>query len=203
MRMGVRKEDRPRPCMRFGAKEIPGLNKKGRDNMNIFYDEQGVAGRPEQAHLRNALEELRELARAIKNQLGRQGFLLDKYLLQLLTALNSTLAHDASDEGMQILGELTCLCNRLIRGEPADENHPLYQKVHIAGHSLPLQIVPIKASLYTLALMDEFLNCVVPAFAEDCKNAICKEADMIELHDLYRQIAAILGSEDQLEQLNF
>ena len=172
--------------------------------MNIYYDEQGVVGRPEQAHLRNAMDEFRELAKAIKHQLGRQGFLLDRYLLQLLTALNSTLAHDAADEGMQILGELTCLCNRIIRGEPADEDHPLYQKVkeYIAGHPFTLQVVPIKGSLYTLALLDDFLEYALPAYAEDCKRAISKEADVIELHDLYRQIAAILGSEDQLEQLN-
>ena len=95
--------------------------------MNIFYDYEGILGKPQQAHLRNTLEEILKLARAIRNQLGKQGYLLDKYLHDLLTSLNSKLAYDAADSGFQITGELLHLCNKLTRGEPVEKEHPLYE----------------------------------------------------------------------------
>ena len=41
--------------------------------MNIYYDYEGIIRKPLQAHLRNTLEEIFELARAIRHQLGKQG----------------------------------------------------------------------------------------------------------------------------------
>ena len=97
--------------------------------MNIYYDYEGIIGKPQQAHLRNTLGEIFELARAIRSQLGKRGYLLDKYLHDLLTAINSTLAYEAADSGFQLSGELLHLCNKLTRGEPVERNHPMYEPV--------------------------------------------------------------------------
>ena len=172
--------------------------------MNIYYDYEGILGTPQQAYLRNTLEEIFELARAIRNQLGKQGYLLDKYLHDLLTAINSTLAYEAADSGFQLTGELLHLCNKLTRGEPVDKDHPLYNPVkeYIDSHPLPCQEHTTKVNLTCIALADEFLGYAIPAFIEDRKEAIRREVDIVALHDRFRQISSILGSEDQMEKLN-
>lgn len=70
--------------------------------MNLFYDDEGIIGKAEKAYLKNTLEEFFQLVKRMKNQLGKQGYLLDKYLLDLLNAIGHTPASDAADEGISI-----------------------------------------------------------------------------------------------------
>lgn len=49
------------------------VQKKGRDNMNLFYDDEGIIGKAEKAYLKNTLEEFFQLVKRMKNQLGKQG----------------------------------------------------------------------------------------------------------------------------------
>lgn len=172
--------------------------------MNIYYNYEGILGKPQQAHLRNTLEEIFELARVIRNQLGKQAYLLNKYLHDLLTAINSTLAYEAADSGFQITGELLHLCNKLTRGEPVEKDHPLYEpvKAYIDAHPLPYQEHTTKVNFTCIALTDEFLGYAIPAFIDERKEAIRREVDIVALHDRYRQIGNLLGSEDQMEKLN-
>lgn len=178
--------------------------KKGRDSMNLFYDDEGIIGKAEKAYLRNTLEEFFQLVKRMKNQLGKQGYLLDKYLLDLLTAIGHTPASDAADEGNQYLGELAGLCSRFSLGESVNVKHPLYEKVktYITEHPLPYQEYQTKMNVLYIALMDDFLDYAIPKFIEEQKNEIREELDIVYLHDLYRQITAILGSENQMEELN-
>ena len=162
--------------------------------MNIYYDYEGILGKPQQAHLRNTLEEILKLARAIRNQLGRRGYLLDKYLHDLLTALNSKLAYDAADSGFQITSELLHLCNKLTRGEPVKE--------YIGSHPLPYQEHVTKVNLYCIGLADTFLGYAISAFIDEGTEAIRRGIDIVALHDRYRKISSILGNEDQMEKLN-
>lgn len=70
-----------RPCMRFlraflhriALGTFPTKFEKGRDNMNLFYDDEGIIGKAEKAYLRNTLEEFFQLVKRMKNQLGKQG----------------------------------------------------------------------------------------------------------------------------------
>lgn len=60
---GARKEDRFASLHAFLRGAFPTKFEKGRDNMNIYYDYEGIIGKPQQAHLRNTLGEIFELAR--------------------------------------------------------------------------------------------------------------------------------------------
>lgn len=178
--------------------------KKDRDNMNIFYDDEGIVGKAEKAYLKNTLEEFFQLVKRMKNKLGKQGYLLDKYLLDLLNAIGHTPASDAADEGNRYLGELAGLCSRISLGESVNAKHPLYEKVktYITEHPLPYQEHQTKMNVLYIALMDDFLDYAIPKFMEEQKNEIQEELDIVYLHNLYRQITAILGSENQMEELN-
>lgn len=172
--------------------------------MNIFYDDAGIIGKAEQVHLRNTLADIRQLAKAIKNKLGRQRYLLDKYLFDLLNAINQTSACDAAEQGAGYMGELIGLCCNLSRGAEADENHPLYAKVaaYISEHPLPYQEHNTKMNLYYIGLMDDLFSYAIPKFFEGRVDAIRRELDMVYLHGLYRDINSIIGNEDQMEELN-
>lgn len=154
--------------------------------------------------MHNTLEEILKLARAIRNQLGKQGYLLDKYLHDLLTAINSTLAYDAADSGFQITSELLHLCNKLTRGEPVEKEHPLYEPVkeYIGTHPMPYQEHVTKVNFYCIGLADTFLGYAIPAFIDEGTEAIRRGIDIVALHDRYRKISSILGNEDQMEKLN-
>lgn len=172
--------------------------------MNIFDEDQSILGKDEQTHLKNTLEEFYTLASTIRYQLRKQSYLLDKYLYDLLNAINATLAYDAAIDGFEITSELIHLCNKMTRGEACNKEHPLYPfvKEYIENHPLPYQEHETKVSLYCIALNDTFLEYAVPAFVREKKKAIRREMDIPYIKDLYRQISAILGSEEQMERLN-
>ena len=102
------------------------------------------------------------------------------------------------------MDELTGLCSRISLGESVNAKHPLYEKVktYITEHPLPYQEHQTKMNVLYIALMDDFLDYAIPKFMEEQKNEIREELDIVYLHDLYRQITAILGSENQMEELN-
>lgn len=64
--------------------------------MNIFYEYESIFGKAETAHLDRALREFFELAATIRRRLGKQGYLLDKYISCVLDAANATLLHVAA-----------------------------------------------------------------------------------------------------------
>lgn len=85
-----------------------------------------------------------------------------------------------------------------------EKAHPLYEPVeeYIDTHPLPYQEHVTKVNLYCIGLVDAFLGYAVPAFIDEGTEAIRREVDIIALHDRYRQISNLLGSEDQMEKLN-
>ena len=58
--------------------------------LNTFFEYEGIIGKAETAHLDRALREFFELAAAIRRGLGKQGYLLDKYVSCVLEAANAT-----------------------------------------------------------------------------------------------------------------
>lgn len=172
--------------------------------MNIFYENQDILGKEEIAHWKNTLQKFFDLAGTIRNQLGNQSYLLDKYLHDVLTAINSTLAYDAASDGFEMTSELLHLCNKITQGEAVDETHPLYQKTkeYIDSHPLPCQEHSTKVSFYCIGLNDAFLEYAVPKFIAERKDMIRSGMDIVYVRQLYRKISTLLGNEEQMERLN-
>ena len=59
-----------------------------------------------------------------------------------------------------------------------------------------------KVNLYCIGVADTFLGYAIPTFTDEGTEAIRREIDVVALHDRYRQISNLLGSEDQMEKLN-
>lgn len=172
--------------------------------MNIFCDWQGILGRPETRHLKTVLQQFYGLAGVIRGQLGKQGYLLDKYLHDLLTALNDISAFDAADRGNEMAGELYALCCKAAKGEPSVESSPLGKIVseYVSAHPLPYQEVLTRTNLYLSGVMDEVLETLTTEFFREQKARLRERVDIIYLHDLYREINARLGNEEMMEHLN-
>jgi len=172
--------------------------------MNIFERTEGILGKVESAHLKRTQQEFFELAYSIRKQLGRQAYLLDRYLFDLLNAIGQTLAHDAADRGFGNAWELSSLCKEIIGREESSKEHPFYEKAkyYIEEHPLSLQEQETKLDFYLAALADDFLAYMAPFYFENRKDVIQDELDIVCLRDLYRKNSTIIGSEEQMEKLN-
>ena len=172
--------------------------------MNVFYEHEGIIGKAETAHLDRALHEFFELAATIRRRLGKQGYLLDRYLSCVLETANVTLLFSSAEEGFQTFSDLRNMCLEIMDGKTDNKEHPLYEKVkeHIEAHPLARQERYTKLSVYCAMLAGDFLEYAAERFAREQRKEAPPTLDMACLRDLYRQISTIIGGEEQLERLN-
>lgn len=149
------------------------------------------------------MDEFLELAGTIRRRLGKQGYLLDKYISIILEAANVTLLYDAAERGFGA-SELRYLCLSVMDGKTDCTEHPLYGKVkeYINTHPLEYQERPTKQSLYCIALAEDFLEYAAKGYYQRQKEKQREVFDIVDLRNLYREIGAMLGGEEELERLN-
>lgn len=82
--------------------------------------------------------------------------------------------------------------------------HPLYEKVkeHIETHQLKYQERQTQQDIYCVALAGDYLEHAAQSFAKKQRKAMQAASDIVYLRDLHRKISALIGGEEQLEQLN-
>lgn len=172
--------------------------------MNIFEKDEGILGKVECSHLKRMQEEFFETAHLIRRQLGKQAYLLDKYLFDLLNAINETLAHDASSSGFESETDLHHLCREIINKDEKSKDHSFYPTVKsfIDEHPLSFQEMFTSMSFYLAHLYDDFFEYVAPSFFDECKVKMQEQIDLVYSRDLYRKICTIIGGEEQMEKLN-
>jgi len=172
--------------------------------MNTFWDYEDIFGKVETAHLNRTMNEFLELTVTIRSRLGKQGYLLDKYISIILEAANATLLYDAAERGFSASSELRHLCLSVMDGKADCADHPLYEKVreYIGSHPLEYLEVPTKQSLYCIALAGDFLEHTAAEYYQRQKEKQREVFDIVYLRDLYRKISAMLGGEEQMERLN-
>jgi len=172
--------------------------------MNIFYEYEGIVGKVEAAHFNRALQEIFELAATIHRRLGKQGYLLDKYLSCILNSVNSIEIGESADAGLDSASELRQLCSDVLDCKSNCHEHPLYEMVeaYIKSHPVSFQEDESRINYYCANLIGEFIQYAADRFALDKRNSLSKTVDIVTLRDLYRKISAIIGGEEQMERLN-
>jgi len=183
---------------------LPTIEKKGVIKLNIFYEYEGIFGKTETAHLDRALREFLELAAVIRRRLGKQGYLLDRYLSCILSAVNSVGIRDAADAGLDSASELRQLCGDVLDGKTDCREHPLYEtvKTFIQSHTVSFQEDESRLDYYCVCLIGEFTSYITGRFSLGKRNILSRTSDIVTIRDLYRKISAIIGGEEQLERLN-
>lgn len=172
--------------------------------MNIFYEYEDFIGRAETAHLNCTMQEFFELAVSICRKLGKQGYLLDKYLSCVLDAVNSIGIQDSADAGFDAASELRQLCGDVLDSKSNCGGHPLYEavKTYIESYPVSFQEDESRLNYYCINLLDEFISYAAERFLLCKKDSIHKTIDIITLRDLYRKISAITSGEEHMERLN-
>jgi hypothetical protein len=92
--------------------------------MNIFENESGILGSASVDNLKRSFKEFLRQATEIRIRLGKQGYLLDKYLSYLFEATNGILAYEAASEGFETESTLNSLCAEILRGDEKSNEHP-------------------------------------------------------------------------------
>lgn len=172
--------------------------------MNIFENVDGFIGGNSAADLCLAHEKLREQAAKIREKLGEQAYLLDRYLSCLLTAAGNTSAYSAVTRGFDRAAELQVLCGNVIGRKEKNQEHPFYEQARtfIEGHPLNFQEEATSQVCYTALLADDFLEFAAKEFYGQERNELAAVLDICELRQLYRRIFGLLGGETQMETLN-
>lgn len=180
------------------------LNLKGRKNMNIFENESGILGSASVDNLKESIKEFFKQANEIRTRLGKQGYLLDKYLSYLFEATNGMLVYEAATEGFETESTLNSLCAEILKGDTKSKAHPFYQQVKtfIDAHPLKYQECFTQQSLYSVMLLGSYLESVYEQYYADLLDDIRAFLDIVDLNNLYNKICEALGGEKEMEHLN-
>lgn len=173
--------------------------------MNIFEHRNSFFGSLAGEVTDSSLLSLFQLAKHIRQRMGKQGYLLDCYLSRFFEGISNALAFDAADEGFQSGGELQNLCFHALDGIEPDKEHPLYHRVKEAYAKqegvLPYQERYTRLCLLFFPLADELMEYATAGFVADQENALNGVVDEICFQELYNQISHLAG-ESMMEELN-
>ena len=172
--------------------------------MNIFESESGILGSASVDNLKQSFKEFLQQATEIRIRLGKQKYLLDKYLSYLFEATNGILAYEAATEGFETETTLNSLCVEILKGDTKNNDHPFYEqaKAFIDAHPLKYQESFTKLSLYDLMLSCSYLESIYEQYYTDLVADIRTFLDIVDLNDLYNKICEVLGGEKEMEHLN-
>jgi len=172
--------------------------------MNIFESESGILGSASIDHLKRSFYEFLRQATEIRKMLGKQKYLLDKYLSYLFEATNGILAYEAASEGFETESTLSSLCSEILKGDVKSNDHPFYEQVKkfIDAHPLRYQESFTRLSLYDVMLSCSYLESVYEQYYSDIVADISAFIDIVDLNSLYNKICEALGGEKEMEHLN-
>lgn len=172
--------------------------------MNIFKNESGLLGDATVKHLKLSFDEFFKQASEIRTKLGKQGYLLDKYLSYLFETSNEILAYEAASEGFETGGILDSLCSGILSGDSQNKDNPFYNEVktYIDAHPLKFQERATKISVYYSLLIDRCLDRMCKDYYERIESNAHTVLDVCDFRNLYNRISEILGSEEPMENLN-
>ena len=177
---------------------------KGREKMNTFFEYTGITGKARAENLNRTLWEFLELAGAIRRELGKQAYLLDKYISCVLEGASVTPLCTAAERGFHVSSELRGLCHAVMGGKSDYKEHPMYERVkeHIKTNPLGYQESTTRQDIYYATLTGDFLEYAAEKFAREQYKVVGAAFDIIYLRNLYREISTIIGGEEQMERLN-
>ena len=173
--------------------------------MNIFSHDASFLGSLDNSVTEDSLLSIFRLAAQVKQQLGKQGYLLDSYLSMLFEGFAEQLVYDSADEGFITGGSLQGILFDALDNKKPDSPHPLYllaeEFYQQHTHCFQWQERSTNQGLLTLFLADKILLQLTASFLEEQTEHLHKTIDIIRLQQLYDQIAYVVG-EASMVKLN-
>ena len=171
--------------------------------MNPYKNYEDFLGTNDPLRLQPNTDGWLSLAREIREKLGGKGYLLDNYLAFVFEGLAHTKAMDAADAGNDAATVLWNAIRFVMAGdEEKGRKNPLYPQVreYIDAHSLPYQEEMTRQHIYYVMLAAHVPTHQLPDYIYQARPPVVK-MDIVRLRELYREIGAILGDFDPMEQL--
>lgn len=191
------------PCVFCLVEKLLDTKEKGRENMNIFHNESDIFGDYRSEDLQNLLHEFLSQACKIRERLGKQAHLLDKYLSYLLESSNHQLAYNAASDGFEYGSMLHLMCAGILRGESQDADPFFLQaKAYIEAHPLPFLERPTQIAFYCVSLAGPFVKGSCQSYFQQLSVEAGTILDIFDLNDLYEKICVILDGTEDMDKLN-
>ncbi|MCB7304100.1 hypothetical protein [Bariatricus massiliensis] len=174
--------------------------------MNIFHHTDSFFSCPDSRVTEDSLLSIFKLAKQIRLQLGKQGYLLDHYLSMIFEGMSSgQLAFESADEGFRAGGELQGLLFHVLDGTEPQHEHPLYPRMKELYQQYEDKLIfqerYTNLSILLLFLADEAILTSTGKFVKEQVTNIGGSVDIIRVQEVYDQISHIAG-ESMLEELN-
>lgn len=171
--------------------------------MNIFENQEIFFGQLPLARLADAYLDFFKLAGDIRSRLGRKTYLLDNYIAQLFDAIEEAYSSPTQLGGSESIASLYSIC-QASRHPDRHLPHPFFNQARdfIRSHPLDFADKSTKTWLYVTILANAYITASAEAYREEFNTIMDKHLDRGEFNNTYRKITDLLGSEEQLEQLN-
>lgn len=169
-----------------------------------FEKEKDFIGDVSVSNMRCSTEEFFVAVRNIRRQLGKQAYLLDKYLLYLMEAENRTLAYEPGVEGFDRFSELREMCGDIIRGEKKNTGHLFYKLAEdfIGTNPLSCMEIQTKIALYTVMLSGYYLEFMATEFYRSQQSGLSDVLDMTDFRQLHGRICELLGGDEDMGHID-
>lgn len=155
-------------------------------------------------NMRRSFEAFIMQARDIRQQLGEQKALMDRYLSCLLESASDAFADTASEDGSEAAQMLGFLCADIVLEKGKYKRHPFYQraKSYIESHPMDCEDTSTKSTLYTIALTHDYLEAECEKLLKGQDSWIAHTFTHTDLNTLYGQICEIIGDEAGMKNLD-
>lgn len=162
--------------------------------MNIFEHRDSFFGSPDARITDGSLIDFFHVAKQIRSQLGKQGYLLDCYLLLFFEGAANTTSFESADDGYLAGGEFQTLLFSLIDGSDAKKGHQLYPRMREAygecSGELCFQERYTRLCLLLFPLADELLAEAAARFQEEQVHRLDGVVDEIRMLELYEHFCS-------------
>lgn len=178
--------------------------REGDREVTDFKDDRDFLGKNSTEHLRESFKELLTLARLIRSSLGRQAYLLDKYLSYMFEAASRLQESGMTSSGLDTASELRGICRSIVLGSEHYSKHPFYRhaKAYIEAFPLSNQESSTQEAIYVIALAHDFLEYMASQIIEKQQMELSDIVDFVDLRELYEKISGLLGSEEPMKSIN-
>jgi len=163
-----------------------------------------LIGNLKPASMRHSFEAFIMQAKDVRQQLGEQKALLDRYLSCLLESASHAFADTASEDGSEAARMLGFICADIVIEKGKYRRHPFYQcaKSYIESHPINCEDTSIKGTLYTIALTHDYLEAECEKLLKAQDGWIARTLTHTDLTALYSQICNVIGDEAGMKNLD-
>ena len=177
--------------------------RKGRDRMNKYQDAKSYLGEVNLKELNAGFHEFLALSRKIREALGVQGYLLDRYLFRKLKSVRCFSYSEIVEQGEEAGERLRKLCRQAVYGEEP-EKIQYAQTVHtyIEKHPSSYAEKHTNEEMYTAELAHLYLEQAAPRFYQELEDDLLCQCNLNDGIELYNRIVQLLGEERELDRLN-